>query len=210
MPGPETSTEASDSRLNTQQSGPSMSPVESHFPLSIYRPRNRPHRHSRQTVGSDVISPGLPQDEDLYVIGPVRDHLRSRLGTPHLHPDRRSTARLSAWKAPSFNDGLSSLFSSRENRQILLFGVGFVFPLAWILGALLPLPLRPELNKEATSSQMDVERVMAPTLGPVDEIRYQKARWWRNLNRIMSVVGVLLIGTIVSLALRHQYFSPLN
>lgn len=65
---------------------------------------------------------------------------------------------------------------------------------------MLPLPLPPELTKEATPSQINVEHVMSRHLNPIDQLQYQKARWWRNLNRIMSVVGVLLIGTIITLA----------
>jgi hypothetical protein len=127
LPAPDTSTEASDSRLNTAQSDPSMTPSESHFPLSIYRPRNRP-RQSRPVTDSVAIS-DVPVERDLYVIGPVRHHLRDGFGTPRLHQDQRSTTHLSAWRAPSFNDTWASLIYNRGNRQILLFGVGFVFPL---------------------------------------------------------------------------------
>jgi hypothetical protein len=33
----------------------------------------------------------------------------------------------------------------------------------------------------------------------LDETRYESARWWRNLNRVMSVVGLLIIGAIIAL-----------
>jgi hypothetical protein len=32
----------------------------------------------------------------------------------------------------------------------------------------------------------------------LDEKRWHKARWWRTVNRILSVVGVLLIAAVVS------------
>lgn len=33
--------------------------------------------------------------------------------------------------------------------------------------------------------------------GPADEIRFESAKWWRNLNRWMSVVGLLIIAAVV-------------
>lgn len=33
----------------------------------------------------------------------------------------------------------------------------------------------------------------------IDDTKFQNARWWRNLNRVMSVVGLLLLGTIIAL-----------
>lgn len=68
-----------------------------------------------------------------------------------------------------------------------------------MIAAFLPLPMNPELSKEATPSQVDVERAFAQQVGHIDEKRYHKALWWRNLNRIMSAVGILLVGVIVSL-----------
>lgn len=35
----------------------------------------------------------------------------------------------------------------------------------------------------------------------VDKKRFLSARWWRNLNRIMSVVGLLVIGAIIALSI---------
>lgn len=133
---PESSTESSESiRVPTAHSGRTNTPSESNFPLSIYRPRNRPHQRISQpdTVS---ISDG-PFEQEIYVIGPARRPLAEPF-TPHLRPDRRSQARLSAWKAPSFDDSLGSMLFSRQNRQILLFCLGFIFP----LGKLLPGYLR--------------------------------------------------------------------
>jgi hypothetical protein len=33
--------------------------------------------------------------------------------------------------------------------------------------------------------------------GPMDEARYESAKWWRRLNRWMSLVGLLVIATMV-------------
>jgi len=31
----------------------------------------------------------------------------------------------------------------------------------------------------------------------LDERRWQKAKWWRTVNRIMSILGLLIIGAVV-------------
>ena len=36
-------------------------------------------------------------------------------------------------------------------------------------------------------------------LGAVDEARYENARWWRNINRIMSGFGLLIVVAIIIL-----------
>lgn len=67
-----------------------------------------------------------------------------------------------------------------------------------MIASVLPLPPQPEMVQDATPSQMDLEQHLARELGPVDDRSHQKANWWRNLNRIMSGIGTLLIGVIVS------------
>jgi hypothetical protein len=69
--------------------------------------------------------------------------------------------------------------------------------LAWMIASFLRLPPNPELVSEPTPSQVDLEDQFAREFGPVDDRSYQKAMWWRNLNRIMSAVGTLLLGVIV-------------
>ncbi|KAF2767483.1 hypothetical protein EJ03DRAFT_276017 [Teratosphaeria nubilosa] len=113
------------------------------------------------------------------------------LGQPHLLPTRRTaTNRLSNWRPPSFAESLDTLVRSRCNRQILLFCLGFICPILWMIAAFLPLPHRP-------ASQGDMEKTLA---GFADDKQWLKARWWRTLNRIMSVIGVLVIAAVVSLS----------
>lgn len=132
---------------------------------------------------------------------------------PHLAPSRRLSHRLSAWRAPSFDEALSTLIISRQNRQILFFCIGFLCPLLWMVGAVLPIPPRPldaRMNSffgtesEVGASAVEDEGVGARYAVPIDmfdwelERGYLKARWWRNLNRVMSVVGVIVVAVIVS------------
>lgn len=132
---------------------------------------------------------------------------------PHLAPSKRtSQTRLSFWQAPSFTESLDTLIRSRCNRQVLLFTLGFVMPLFWMLAAVLPLPKQPpsetELEKHRAAlpgSEEDIEQaMMRHEAGDAeqrwrDERTYRKAKWWRMLNRIMSVIGLLVIGAVVAL-----------
>lgn len=51
---------------------------------------------------------------------------------------------------------------------------------------------------------VDVENDYSRQFGPLDEARFESARWWRNLNRYMSVVGLIIIIIVVR---RPLYFS---
>ncbi|KAF1990596.1 hypothetical protein K402DRAFT_400793 [Aulographum hederae CBS 113979] len=222
---PETISEG-DSRLNTAQSeAPSHSPTDEHFPTSIFRPRNRPNLAGNLGTApaggssGDLIAPvpraARPEDrrrarpesemverdgnrETWLSIGPNPRPTHGEPFTPRLQRDRRATVNV--WRAPSFDESLSRLLFSKSNRQIALFCLGFIFPLAWILAAFLPLPVNPHDRVDATPSQLDVEQAIQRNLGPIDEKRYLKAQWWRNLNRIMSIAGILVIGAVVALA----------
>ena len=71
-----------------------------------------------------------------------------------------------------------------------------------MIGACLPLPPNPQPDMEeanGSTSQLDARssyprRSMLP-----HELYYEGARWWRRLNRYMSIVGLLVIGAIIAL-----------
>lgn len=211
-------TESTESlRPGTATSGRTDTPSESNFPMSIYRPRNRPHDPQNRFSHADTVSTvsDVPEMQEQHQVSTLGSQRRPQglvtPPTPRLRPARRSQAGLSAWKAPSFDN--EPLFG-RQNRQILLFCLGFICPLgeccsqmrlngvvlilvlAWILASFLPLPPDPELSTPAPSF-VDVERQLAGIV-TVDERSFRKAQWWRNLNRILAAVGTLLIGVIVS------------
>ena len=35
-------------------------------------------------------------------------------------------------------------------------------------------------------------------IAPVQEARYENARWWRNINRLMAFVGMIILVCVVS------------
>lgn len=72
-----------------------------------------------------------------------------------------------------------------------------------MVAAFLPLPPKPQLDMvehHDSTSHIDL-RTAHPhrVVFSLDEIRYHSARWWRNLNRGMSIFGILLIGAVVAL-----------
>jgi hypothetical protein len=76
-----------------------------------------------------------------------------------------------------------------------------------MIAALLPLPHNPrldiqDLEKGKTRNHIPEDSEPEPfyrRVAPVDDSRYQSARWWRNLNRYMSIIGLLILGAVAAL-----------
>jgi hypothetical protein len=69
---------------------------------------------------------------------------------------------------------------------------------------MLPLPVNPrvemrerETSSSALGSEAEREIQFHRQFGYNDESRYESARWWRRLNRYMSILGVLLVAAVV-------------
>ncbi|KAI9049471.1 hypothetical protein LZ554_006502 [Drepanopeziza brunnea f. sp. 'monogermtubi'] len=206
---PGTPVQRGHSRFNSLRSG-SGTTGNSH--LSISSPRR--HRDGepqggRSRGGSLDITPELQQDTNRRTHDPSTSRHRtwsmSSMWSPHLRIDKRAKRR-SAWNPPSVNWSTESGKLGRRNVQLLMFIAGFIFPFAWMIAAFLPLPPNPELNmREQDNSTSNLDEANATPnhyarqFGPMDERRYESAKWWRNLNRWMSVLGLLIMATIVTL-----------
>ena len=173
--------------------------------LNIFRPRTRNRRDVDGTSRPDssATGPVRPPELDLAEIrGPPRRRV-SPSWSPHLWHDRTSLGRRrTIFKAPSIDEEAEGKTPSRRNIQIWLFAIGFLLPFGWFIASVLPLPPRPEIinvkgKENANRSQLteDLEK----QLGPIDEARYENARWWRKINRIMSLVGVVIVVAVVSI-----------
>ncbi|KAH8683049.1 hypothetical protein BGZ60DRAFT_427516 [Tricladium varicosporioides] len=214
---PGSSTESTmDSRANSFRSR-SGSPNTDHFPLSIYSPRRRArdgYNARPETRGSLQINPAPQFGSDGQEINErnprgFRTWSLSSVWSPHLRMDRRAAHR-SVWEPPSVNWSADGSSFGKRNVQIIMFVIGFIFPFAWMIAAVLPLPLNPmsemrERDEEHSTSNLDSSN-HSPNdytrqFGPVDERKYESARWWRNLNRWMSLVGLLIIAAIVVLVI---------
>lgn len=197
-----------------------------------FRPRTRGHKNAREShllpgIGPLVSNPSQhrlsslplhPADPRYHWASTEQSmieaelHDRHRAGShlasewsPHLFPDHRTSGR-NRWLAPSVDENGTPIFTWRD-AHMLGFMLGFIFPISWFVAALLPLPPRPVM-KEITrdleagptlQEQLDRQMTMR------DEVRYANLRWWRNLNRFMCIVGLVVIAIVVSggNALRH-------
>lgn len=202
------------------------SPNTDHFPLSIYSPRRRPrdvnpnqNPHSPLRCSLEIRPHHVDNQGNLIhddQEGPYARHSRrwrsSSIWSPHLRVDRRAT-RMSVWEPPSFNWSTEDSWRGRRNVQVVMFVLGFIFPFAWMIAAFLPLPPSTVFAmQEHRASEYDVEwspshpdltnSAAAQNSRPADEARYESAKWWRRLNRIMSFVGLLIIGAVVSFCLK--------
>lgn len=107
------------------------------------------------------------------------------------------------WSIPHLHHTPLSRFENVD-RQLVLFCLGFILPICWIVAAFLPLPkfrggIKKNLHSttigEFSSYTVDVE-----TSQSVDvEQKHENAKWWRKVNRILSGIGMAMIGAIVTL-----------
>jgi hypothetical protein len=136
---------------------------------------------------------------------PYRLYHNRREWSPHLHQNSRSAGR-NFWRAPSMDQSRETLLNWRT-AQVLGFILGFVFPLSWfVAGFALPLPPKPALDMEQVSRipTPNVEARMQQKMDIEADIRYENARWWRGLNRVMCVLGAVLIVLVITLAVVYR------
>lgn len=172
-------------------------------PRSPQRPRSPERvRFAQRRIESDPRDPRAhwvpdPEPEEVDVVGSPRCRLRHSW-SPHLYTDRRTIQHsASAWTCPSMDTTTEPMFG-RRNLQVYSFCLGFVFPLAWVIAAVLPLPPKPKMGPEMLEIDDDVEMAIESQLLSLQQRRYDNARWWRNLNRWMISLGVVIIVIVVS------------
>lgn len=74
--------------------------------------------------------------------------------------------------------------------------------IAWIIAACIPLPPSPSLEAtghDASTSDLDLRQKPTSHAPSIDETVYSSAQWWRNVNRIMSIIGLLVLGAVAAL-----------
>jgi len=153
---------------------------------------------NRQTIRAISHSQPVPLSVD-----------SSYISFPHLVQNRRLTRVLSAWRVPSIDEPFREDMLGPNNRQILAFCVGFLFPPLWIVAAFLPLPYRPVVQSHDDENghfsaifgrgKERVDLDIQSEWNWEEERSFHKARWWRTLNRVMSVIGLAIIAVVVSL-----------
>lgn len=181
----------------------SRSPSADRLPVTVQNPRRRPRDQPRL----DNRCPASQEDsiqtmpcQPLPVARVVKKQTSS-LWSPHLHRDRRFR-RHSIWQPPSTIWSVDEPVSWTRNMQPILFVLGFIFPFAWMVAAFLPLPSQAHFDMaEARQStgHLDPRPEAGRSVHAVHARRYCRARWWRSLNRAMSIVGLFVVGAIVAL-----------
>ncbi|KAK2861132.1 hypothetical protein FQN49_004510 [Arthroderma sp. PD_2] len=158
-------------------------------PKEIRRDSRDPRTHWAGIVGEDEITPQ-----------PSREEASRGVWSPHLYTDKRfrSTDR-QIWRAPPYDESGEYVWS-RRNMQVFSFCIGFIFPLAWLIASFLPLPIKPPSLDDTSGKQPDVEKATAQRAALVDNLRFENARWWRNLNRCMTPVGLSIIVIVITLS----------
>ncbi|KAI1074074.1 hypothetical protein F5B20DRAFT_470042 [Whalleya microplaca] len=197
--------EGGDSRPGSSLA-PSGSPSQDPQSPNIWNPRRRPRElDTRGDRPSSMEITPAPVAGGNIRRAPKKK--TSSIWSPHLRLDHRSST-YSIWNPPSVSWSAESGMFGKRNIQVVLFVVGFIIPFAWMIAAFLPLPPKPivlmvERDQSTTelgiSSQSDPEPIHQRA-APVDDSRYQSARWWRNLNRFMSIIGLLILGAVAALA----------
>ncbi|KAL6800530.1 hypothetical protein J3E68DRAFT_275186 [Trichoderma sp. SZMC 28012] len=158
----------------------------------IFNPRRRPREMHRRASESDSMDirpqPYMPVDHSVK-------KQTSSVWSPHLQTDRRAS-RFSIWSPPSLAESADYGIWKR-NLQLVLFVLGFICPFTWIIGAILPIP--PKLEREMTeqafsTGHLDIRMEARNQRLYINAERlHERARWWRSVNRRMSIIGALII-----------------
>jgi hypothetical protein len=164
--------------------------------IAIFDPTIRRQRSDDSMLITEVIPPSAAY------LGPRRMTSNNSIpGVDWIGHRTRDTDSATMWSLPHLNHPPVTRFENL-NRQVVLFCLGFILPFCWIIAAFLPLPPFRKVNKEMGGDlayDADIEGARTFTLE--DERLYENAKWWRRVNRTLSVVGLLMMGTILSLAL---------
>ncbi|KAK4085670.1 uncharacterized protein Triagg1_660 [Trichoderma aggressivum f. europaeum] len=171
-----------------RDSSHSRSPSYEAYTGEIINPRRRPREMHRRASESDSMdirpNPYMPVDHSVK-------KQTSSVWSPHLQTDRRAS-RFSIWSPPSLAESADYGIWKR-NLQLVLFVLGFICPFS----AILPIP--PKLEREMTeqaysTGHLDIRMEARQQRLYINAERlHERARWWRSVNRRMSIIGALII-----------------
>ncbi|KAI0395370.1 hypothetical protein F5Y17DRAFT_205468 [Xylariaceae sp. FL0594] len=173
----------------------------------IQNPRVRPREGRTEQPQPSQETQQAASETSQGGVGSVRRprKMTSSVWSPHLRLDNRAS-RYSLWEPPSVTWSAESSVFGRRNIQVVLFVLGFIAPFAWMIAAFLPLPPNPlgeirDVEKGNSQAQLrgDSEQGFYRQVAPTDDSHYLSARWWRSVNRLMSLIGVLILGAVIAL-----------
>ncbi|CAK7269109.1 hypothetical protein SEPCBS57363_003438 [Sporothrix epigloea] len=172
---------------------------------TVFNNRRRP-KEVQAAVSHSFTNAAVLEAGEAGVVQDYRRHapglrkMTSSVWSPHLQIDRRAT-RFSAWEPPSvtWTTNANSTFD-RRNLQVICFTLGFILPFVWMIAAFLPLAQKLHHTAEnCAEGEFGVPAALKQRIAQSDEMRYQSTRWWRTLNRMMSVLGLFILGAVAAL-----------
>ncbi|KAK4691298.1 hypothetical protein P7C71_g5667, partial [Lecanoromycetidae sp. Uapishka_2] len=152
-----------------------------------------PPIHQRDITGSSTIRVVSERDDELSNLPPPIPGSRGSelLGVPP-EDNRASVVTKRGSRASFFRDSIPAWAKAYYARPTSS---------TWFIASFCPLPPRPAiLTAKGKDRQTQIAENLEKQLGPIDEARYENARWWRNINRILSLIGILIIATVIALA----------
>ncbi|KAF5663667.1 hypothetical protein FHETE_7372 [Fusarium heterosporum] len=174
----------------------SRSPSQDANVTNIRNPRRRPRDHfPRQPSNADSIDVNSVSAHPVMAVVRNIKKQTSSIWSPHLVRDRRPV-EYSIWEPPAAEWEARSELTGRRNAQVTMFVVGFIFPLAWMFAAFIPIKLAPQsedVERNDSSSKLNKQHGQ-------DDAVFTSAIWWRKVNRGMSIIGLLILGAIIALS----------
>ncbi|KAK7429510.1 hypothetical protein QQZ08_003889 [Neonectria magnoliae] len=190
------------------QGGLSRSPSQDRYVSNIFSPRRRPRDlpspsggRRESDSGSMDITP-LPPHPVLAVVRNLKKQTSS-IWSPHLGRDRRPM-RHSIWEPPAADWEAKSELTGRRNAQVVMFVLGFIFPFTWMLAATIPIPSATRFHDAEhghSASKLSLRHNNGSRAQVVNDDMYHSAMWWRNVNRGMSIIGLLMLGAVIALTI---------
>ncbi|KAG6069366.1 hypothetical protein E4U30_006083 [Claviceps sp. LM220 group G6] len=178
--------------------------------FQISQPANQ-RQNLNSIVPRSAITSRAPSDSgdlkashrQLSTIRKIRKQTSS-IWSPHLGRDKRALMYC-LWRPPSSVAAREKTLSL-DRVQTFLFVLGFAFPFAWMIASFLPLPspTGSELRENIHStSHLDLEQGthIKKEVGEVRASYHDREKWWRMINRYMSIIGVFMIGAVVALTI---------
>ncbi|KAM3526521.1 hypothetical protein MY4038_006788 [Beauveria bassiana] len=164
------------------------------FGSRIYPPRSRNARAPSQ-VGSSTVTPGAHQS-------PKSPLLIKKLANVLSHDISRRHARHSTGRRPLLQkeekwNPIQAIASSDIKMNMVMHGQ------AWMIAAFIPLPTNRHLEEKNLQSTSHIDLAedngASPSQLAKEIALFNRAKWWRDLNRAMAVIGLLIIGAFAVL-----------
>ncbi|KAM0263396.1 hypothetical protein ACHAQJ_001252 [Trichoderma viride] len=192
-----------------RDSSHSRSPSYEQYTGDIANPRRRPREIQRRRSESDSME---IRPHPFAVAARSIKKQTSSIWSPHLRQDRRAS-RYSLWAPPSLAD--SAEFGTwQRNLQLVLFLFGFLCPFTWMIGAVLSVPPRPERDmteRDYSTGHLDIRMEARQQMHYINAERlHDRVKWWRSVNRRMSIIGAVIVGLciiLVVVGVKQQWHS---